>query len=92
MLVCSIVLLITSAIYIINDIITLKKTIAEKLFIISKVIGSNSTAALSFEDEDAAVEILASLSEEPHVLSAILYDKEGNVFVNILVMAPTGIH
>ena len=88
MLVCSIVLLITSAIYIINDIITLKKTIAEKLFIISKVIGSNSTAALSFEDEDAAVEILASLSEEPHVLSAILYDKEGNVFVKYLSNGP----
>ncbi len=84
MLICGIVLLITSAIYITNDIITLKKTIAEKLLILSKVIGSNSTAALSFDDEDAANEILASLSEEDHILSAFLYENDGNIFAQYL--------
>ena len=84
MLTCGIVLLITSAMYITNDIITLKKSIAEKLLIISKVIGSNSTAALSFDDEEAAVETLASLSTEHCILSAYLYKKDGNVFARYL--------
>ena len=88
MLTCGIVLLITSAVYVTNDIITLKKSIAEKTLIISKVIGSNSTAALSFDDEDAAKEILASFSTEFNILSAYLYKKDGNVFVKYIGNGP----
>ncbi len=88
MLTCGIVLLVTSAVYVANDIITLKKSIAEKLLIISKVIGSNSTAALSFDDEEAAEEILASFSTEPNILSAYLYKKDGNVFAKYLGNGP----
>ena len=84
MLTCGIVLLITSTVYVTHDIITLKKSIAEKLLVITKVIGSNSTAALSFDDEDAAEEILASFSTEHCILSAYLYKKDGSVFSKYL--------
>ncbi len=88
MLTCGIVLLVTSAVYITNDIIILRKSIAEKLLTISKVIGSNSTAALSFDDKETAIEILASFGEEPYILSAYLYDKDGNVFAEYLSKGP----
>ncbi|MCP4251921.1 MAG: response regulator [Candidatus Scalindua sp.] len=79
-LICGIVLLISSAIYVTNDILTLKKSIAEKLLTISRVIGANCTAALSFDDEEVAKEILESFSTEPHVISAYLYNDESKVF------------
>jgi len=84
MLICGIVLLISSAIYVTNDIFTLKKSIAEKLLIISKVIGANCTAALSFDDPEAAEEILGSFNNEHHILSAYLYNDSENVFARYL--------
>ena len=80
MLICAIVLLISSAIYVINDILTLKKSIADKLLVISKMVGTNCTAALSFDDEEAAEEMLGSFSTEPHILSAYLYRDDDSVF------------
>jgi len=84
MLICGIVLLISSAIYVTNDIFTLKKSIAEKLLVISKVIGANCTAALSFDDPEAAEEILGSFNNEHHILSAYLYNDSENVFARYL--------
>jgi signal transduction histidine kinase/CheY-like chemotaxis protein len=88
MLTCGIVLLITSSVYIANDIITLRKSIAENLLIISKVIGSNCTAAISFDDEEAAKEILDSFNQEPHILSAYIYKNDGNVFAKYFSNGP----
>ena len=84
MLICAIVLLISSAIYVTNDILTLKKSIADKLLVISKMVGANCTAALSFDDEEAAEETLGSFSTEPHILSAYLYRDDDSVFARYL--------
>ena len=44
------------------------------------MIGSNSTGALTFDDPRAADEILAALSARSHIVSARLYDAEGQPF------------
>jgi signal transduction histidine kinase/CheY-like chemotaxis protein len=47
---------------------------------LAKVIGSNSTGALTFGDPRAADEILAAMSVRAHIVSARLYDAEGRPF------------
>ena len=47
---------------------------------LAQVIGSNSTGALTFGDPQAAEEILAAMSARPHIVSARLYDADGNPF------------
>ncbi len=77
MLTSSLVLTISAITFLINDIITLKHTISSNLSTMARVIGNNSTAAIVFEDRMAAAEILSSLSAEPHVISAFLYNSNG---------------
>ena len=76
MITCGIVLLMVTVAFVTNDLISLKKSIVEKLITISKVIGENSSAALTFDDEYAAAEILASLAEEPNILATYLYRQD----------------
>jgi signal transduction histidine kinase/ActR/RegA family two-component response regulator len=47
---------------------------------LAKVIGTNSTGALTFGDPRAADEILAAMSVRAHIVSARLYDAEGRPF------------
>ena len=47
---------------------------------LAQVVGSNSTGALTFDDEKAAEEILAALRARPHVMAARLYDARGGTF------------
>ncbi len=43
-------------------------------------LGTNTAASLAFSDQKTAEEMLRSLSTEPHVLAAVLYDNGGQVF------------
>jgi signal transduction histidine kinase/ActR/RegA family two-component response regulator len=47
---------------------------------LAQVIGSNSTAAVTFDDPRAANEILGALSVRTQIVSARLYDAEGRPF------------
>ena len=76
MLTSMIVLLLSSALYTAYDLTRLRESIIEKLYTLADVIGKNSTAAMLFEDAEAAAEILSALSAEPHILSAVLYTKD----------------
>lgn len=51
-----------------------------KLAILAQIIADNSQAAVSFRDELAARETLASLRAEPYISSAVIYDQEGRIF------------
>lgn len=57
-----------------------KKSMARNLTILAGTIGFNSRAALYFEDEQAAGEILSSIHEDIHVRCAAILDKNGKVF------------
>lgn len=51
-----------------------------KMRILAHVIAENSQAALSFNDSQAAADVLASLRAEPHIVSAAVYDRLGRLF------------
>ena len=74
------VLLIAVSAFIITDRLSLEAAIETRIATLADVIGTNSTAALTFKDHQAASDTLAALRQEPHVLSAWTIDAEGHIF------------
>ncbi|MDY6953069.1 MAG: CHASE sensor domain-containing protein, partial [Thermodesulfobacteriota bacterium] len=72
-----VVLLLASASFITNEVITFRQTMVENLSTLADVIGSNSIAALTFNDQESAQETLAALAAKPNVVSACVYTREG---------------
>ena len=51
-----------------------------ELATLADMLGANSAAALAFNDQNTAQEMLSALRTEPHVLAACLYDEQGIIF------------
>ena len=51
-----------------------------RLSTLADIMGQNSTAALNFNDRDAANEVLQALRNEPPIVSACLYDLSNTLF------------
>ncbi len=81
MLTSTLVLLVATLAFVFNDLYKVKKNISENLKSISKIIANNSTAAIEFNDREAALEILSSLVNERYIISATLYTDDGISFV-----------
>ncbi len=84
MLTSTIVLLMASAFYITNDLLTRRKTMVKKISTMTRVIGENSTAALTFNDEKTAAEILRAFNADPYIISAYIYKKDGSLFAEYM--------
>lgn len=75
-----IALLFASAGYVGIEIFAFRERVREEMSVLADVISANSTAPLAFHDFDSAAETLHSLSVNPHVARAVLYDAEGKQF------------
>lgn len=62
----------------------------EHLEILSSAVGDNCSAALVFDDERAAREILSALAFEPAIVGAVLCDKRSNAVATFREGAPSG--
>ncbi|HTC64095.1 MAG TPA: response regulator [Candidatus Saccharimonadales bacterium] len=58
----------------------LKQARLEDLNALANMMGTNSTAPLTFKDAQAAEDILSALTAKPHIISAAIYDREGSTF------------
>ena len=77
-------LFIMFAAMITNEWFGMKKNIEANIEAQAMIIGSNTAAALVFDDAKAAVETLSSISASPHIIAAILYDKKGKLFAEYI--------
>ena len=82
MLTSAVVLLLASAAFIAVDVVKIRSNMVEDLTVLANVIGRNSSAALVFNDEDAAREILSALDAESHIMAASIRDFEGAVLAD----------
>ena len=73
-------LLLSSAAFLAYDLVTYRSGMENDLSTLADLIGSNSTAALTFNDPGAAKEILQGLRAQPHIVSACIYTGDGGVF------------
>lgn len=82
-MVTNVVALITaSAFFTFNEVISLRSALIRHQSVLAMMIGDNSTASLSFLDQESATKTLAALKAESNVTSAVIYDKNGKVFVS----------
>jgi signal transduction histidine kinase/ActR/RegA family two-component response regulator len=75
-----VVLVLTCAAFIAYEAMTFRQTMVRNLATIGEIIADNSTAALAFDNQEDAREVLAALKAERHVVAAGLYDTFGRLF------------
>src|SRR6266850_3943249 len=80
LLTCGVVVALTCAAFFAYEFLTFRQAMTQNLATLGKVIAANSTAALAFENQEDAREILAALKAERHIVAVGLYDKEGKLF------------
>src|SRR5688572_2392211 len=81
MMIISVVgLLVSCASFIVYDQVFSRRTMVRELSSLAEIVGSNSTAAITFNDQKSATEILSALSARPNISSACLYTPEGKPF------------
>ena len=77
---CAVAVLVACGVFAVYDIVSSREALARDLTTIAQITGSNSTAALTFDDAQSANEILSSLSSKPHIVEACIYRRDGSVF------------
>lgn len=82
------VLLLTCAAFTTYEIVTLRKGMVDGYRTRAEIIAANSTAALAFQNEADAADVLAVLKTDPRVTGACLYDSQGKLFAKYPAGAP----
>ena len=76
----TIVLLLASALFVMLEISNYRRALVQELTAIAQISGSNSTAAIIFDDRAAAQETLSALSVRPNIDAAAIYTPDGRLF------------
>src|SRR4030095_11678540 len=89
LLISGAVLLLTCSAFFAYELLTFQQTTVRQLSTLGEVIASNSTAALAFQNQKDAQEILAAVKAERHIVAAALYDDTGTLFATYPEKLPT---
>jgi signal transduction histidine kinase/ActR/RegA family two-component response regulator/HAMP domain-containing protein len=82
LLTCSVVLFLACAILGAYQIFDSRQTVVRDTTVLADVLARNTQAALAFQDETAAQQILLAVQAEPSIVAACLYDENGKPFAN----------
>ena len=84
MMTSSVALLISSAGFLVYDLVAFRTRMSHDLMTEARVIGSNSAAGLAFHDERAVREILSALQARDETVWAAVYKPDGELFASYL--------
>lgn len=76
----AVVILLMRGSFLTYEYLTFRRDTVTHLSTLGEILAANSTAALAFQNQDDAREILSSLKAERHVVAAALYDRNGQLF------------
>lgn len=79
-LVSGMVLVLSCTAYFIYELVNLRQNTIRELSTLGRIIASNSTAALAFDNREDARHILSSVEANPYIVAAALYDRHGKLF------------
>jgi signal transduction histidine kinase/ActR/RegA family two-component response regulator len=82
MLTSSIVVVLSSASFLIYDLISFRQMLSQDLMTQAQIVAYNSAAAMAFKDENAANVTLSALTAKEDVVAAILYNTDGVMFAH----------
>jgi hypothetical protein len=74
------VLAITSMAFVAEEYSSFGRSSIQQLEILSRVVATNSTAALAFDNVEDATAVLSAFRANPHIVAAALYDARGRLF------------
>jgi signal transduction histidine kinase len=74
------VLFLASTILIGYELVSLRRAAAEHLTSLAHALAENCAGPLAFDNPSEAQQVLASLSGEPHLMAAALYDRQNQLF------------
>lgn len=84
------VLIMASLAFIVNEALMFRKQMHQELTTLAGVIGTNTTAALTFGDQKSAARTLEGLATRPYVQSAYILTKDGAVFAKYVTPEALG--
>ena len=76
---CGVAILVACCLFLIYDRVSSMNALEEELATLAEMMGTNTTAALEFNDAASAAETLSSLSAQEHVVNACVYTAKGTV-------------
>src|SRR5882724_354588 len=79
MVASTVALLLVSAGFVAYELVTHRQIMTSDLSSLAEIIGNQSTAALAYDDKNAAEEILSALNARKHIVAACIF-KDGHVF------------
>ncbi len=82
LLISGIALVVASASFVALEVVSYRKELVERISVLADFIGTNSTAALSFDDKSTANKLLRSLEFEAAVHGAILFQRNWQKFAS----------
>lgn len=74
------VLLLACGTFLGYELLTARQRMASDLSTVGRVIAANSAAALAFQNQDDAIDVLSVLAANRHIVAAGLYDQSGSLF------------
>jgi signal transduction histidine kinase/CheY-like chemotaxis protein len=82
MLTSSLALILSSASFLVYDLVSFRHLLTEDLVTQAEIIGYNSAGALEFKDEPAAAATLSALTAKEDIVTAALYTPDGKIFAH----------
>ncbi len=80
LLTSALVLTLVALVFIVNVYVTMRASLLHSGMTMAKVLASNATAAVAFQDADTANEILSAFRAEPSIVSARILTGKGKTF------------
>jgi len=80
MVTCLVALVLSSAVFMAFQIIYYKRSTIKGLATLAEMIGTNSTAAIVFNDPGSAEQTLAALKAEPTITEALIFNPKNELF------------
>jgi signal transduction histidine kinase len=75
-------LTVTAIAFVFYDLFLVRRALVTDRGILAEIVGSNSTAALTFRDQESARETLGALRAQPDVTAATVYGAQGAPFAS----------
>jgi PAS domain S-box-containing protein len=80
LLTCGAVLLVTCASFVTYEVFAIRKGLVLGYTTRAEIIAANSSAALAFQDEEDAANVLSALKSDTHIAIAGIYDQSNRLF------------
>lgn len=77
---CCVAMVLMRGVFLTYEYLTFRRANVRQLTTLAEILATNSTAALAFENQDDAREILGALKADRHIVAAALYRADGRLF------------